>query len=271
MTNPEREQDMTEEHQSALDLRIVNAVQRLKRVQTGSNRFGTLCADVADFLNQLPATNATGQTFDGLSEADIVRAFKRPDKSGTPAYLRSIGHYNMPPEYADMEPEALRRHVFIEQPPQPRIFYLGEVTFSSCRAWNPRAPYNWLHDNLLSLSNQHPQGLPFTILYDAMEADGVAEHAPGYPIQLHELADILDFARVVMVMEKGDEWPMMEYANDIPLPSATADPRQIERVWGVRWKPGSYLDIPSRDRLKVILCRSCADMVEDGERHDNDD
>lgn len=266
---------MNEEHQSALDLRIVAYVHRLRHnVQRGgTHRQATLCADVATFLQTQPG-------FDGVTQDDVTRAFKRPDKHGVPTYLRSIGHYNLPDELADMEPEALRRHLSIENTPQPKFFYLGDTALPDTPYFNPRKPHQWLRENLRDLSNRHAQGLPFSVLFDAMQAAGVAEHAPGYPMHPHEIPEVLDFTRIVQIMEKGDGWPMMEYANDVPISSTSADPRHIEKVYGVRWKPDSYLHIPSRERLRVILCRNCnngnwwdwqPDDLDNMERHDPHD
>ena len=62
---------------------------------------------------------------------------------------------------------------------------------------------------------------------------------------------------------------MMVY-EDVPLPSATADPRQVKYERGVKCDHNPHwLDIPRRERLTMILSRNCGnDDLDKMERHD---
>ena len=256
---------MTVEHPSARYTRIVQAVERLCVKGKRDDRNGTLCSDVATFLNKQPG-------LEGVSEDDVIGAFKRPGKKDTSSYRRSIAHYNLYPADCEIDELLVTRTICIEQPPQPVCYYLGEATFPDVPNFNPRAPYDWLHQNLQKLSNQYPQGLPFSIVRQAMKEAGVYQHAPGVPMCRdemlawcgREIEHVVDFARIAMIMEGGDKWPMMTY-EDVPLPSATADPRQRKTERGIRWQSGLHLDVPSRDRLKIILCRDCDSDEDDAQ------
>ena len=157
--------------ESLLNHEIVMAVLAL-RDPDHEEGYGTLCSDVAAFLNN--------HGFDSLTSCDVRKAFKWHIKDAGMSWLRSIGYGSK------SEPTM--------------IFYLGDLTFPDVPSFDPRAPYKWLHTRLLA-DPRWRQGVPFSTLRQEMRADGVYQHAPGHAMQDDEIEDVLDFSRVSMIME----------------------------------------------------------------------